>query len=109
MVFEVVFFFVSLTALGAWLFAREALSDYRRRYRGRRVDELLRPLEGRELARAEALFGPADEVLGGSGGRRLYVWKAPQRPHLPAAGPLLIITITVDGAGLVTHAAWEER
>ena len=109
MVFEVVFFFVSLTVLGAWLFAREALSDFRRRYRGRRVDEMLAPLAGREVARAEALLGRADEVLAGSGGRRLYVWKAPRRPGIPSAAPLLIITITVDGAGIVTHAAWEER
>lgn len=109
MVFEVVFFFASLTVLGLWLILRDFLDRFRQRYRARRVDELLAPLPGREVARAEALFGTPHEVLDGSGGRRLYVWKSPVTRAIPRAPALLIITLTVDGAGNVTHAAWEER
>ncbi|MFN0105055.1 MAG: hypothetical protein ACKV2U_23595 [Bryobacteraceae bacterium] len=107
MVFEVVFFFVSLSVLGLWLFAREALGDWRRRNRARRVRALLQTLPGKDLTRAEAILGPAVEIVAGSGGRRLFVWKAPA--VFPEASPLLIITLTVDAAGIVTHAAWEER
>lgn len=109
MVFEVLFFFASLTALGLWLFAREYFADWRRAYRARRVQSFLDSIEGRETARAEALLGPADEIIQGMAGRRLYVWKGPVTRGLPSASTLLIITLTVDAAGIITHAACEER
>ena len=107
MVFEVVFLFASLFALGVWLFVREALAGWRQRFRARQVERFLRELEGREVARAEARLGEASEIHRGSGGRRLYVWKGPR--SVPEAGQLLIVTLTVDASGTVTNAAWEER
>lgn len=107
MVFEVVFLFASLFTLGLWLFVREAFAGWRQRFRARQVELFLRELEGREVARAEARLGAANEIHRGSGGRRLYVWKGPR--SLPEAGRLLIVTLTVDAAGTVTNAAWEER
>jgi hypothetical protein len=109
LVFEFVFFFLSLFALGLWLFAGDTYADGRRWYRARRVGKLLRALEGRDVARAQNALGRPSEVIHGSGGRSLYVWKDYAPGALPGASTLLIITLTVDGAGLVTHAGWEER
>jgi hypothetical protein len=109
LVFEVVFFFVSLSALGAWLFAREGLYQWRLRHRARRVQSLLRGLEGRPVVQAETVLGPPVEIVNGSGGRSLYVWKDPASRAIPRAASLLIITLTVDAAGIVTHTAYEER
>ena len=109
MVFEVVFFFLSLTALGAWLLARDAFADWRRAYRGRCVTALLASLEGGGIARAEAALGTPTEIVNGLGGRSLYVWKAPLSRAIPAAAPLLIVTLIADAEGAVTEAHWEER
>lgn len=109
MVFDVVFFFLALSALGLWLFIREGMADWRRWYRARRVKALLSSLEGRDVGRAEAVLGPAGEIISGSSGRTLYVWKEPVARAIPEAASLLIITITVNGAGVITHAGWEER
>ena len=109
MVFEVLFFFVSLFALGLWLFLSDAFSQWRTLWRARRVASLLSSLEGREVAQAEMVLGPPREILTGSGGRSLYVWKGPESRYIPRAAPLLIITLTVDAAGKISHAAWEER
>jgi len=109
LVFEVVFFFVSLTVLGLWLLARDEAEVWRGAWRARRVRQLLRTFDGKELARAENVLGPASEIVNGSRGRRLYVWKDPVARGIPSAASLLIITLTVDGAGIVTHVAWELR
>jgi hypothetical protein len=109
LVFEVVFFFFSLTALGFWLIARDAIAGWRRAYRRRRVAVLLAGLEGGGIGRAEAALGPPAEIVNGLGGRRLYVWKAPVARAIPRAEPLLIITLIVDADGAVTEANWEER
>lgn len=105
--FEVLTFYASLIGLFVWLVLSDTLADWRRWFRFHRVKAVLRTLEGKEVARAEAAFGPAQEVVSGSEGRRLYVWKSPAA--LPPAATLLIITVTVDGGGIVTHAGWEER
>lgn len=109
MVFEVVFFFVSLFALGLWLLLSDTAGQWRRFWRARRVGMLLRELEGGEVVRAEKLLGPPREIVAGSGGRALYVWKDPPSAAIPPAAPLLIITLTVDAAGKISHAAFEER
>jgi hypothetical protein len=109
LVFEVLFLIVSVTGLGAWLLAREAFADWRRAYRGRRVSALLAVLEGGPISRAEATLGPPTEIVTGIGGRCLYVWKAPASRDIPAAAPLLIVTLIADAQGLVTQASWEER
>lgn len=109
MVFEVVFFFLSLFALGLWLLLSDTAGQWRRYWRARRVGRLLRSIEGGEVVRAEQLLGPPREILTGSGGRSLYVWKGPESRSIPRAAPLLIITLTVDAAGKISHAAWEER
>jgi hypothetical protein len=109
LVFEVLFFFVSLIGLGLWLLSTEALADWRRIRRSNRVRRLIHTFDGKEVARAEAVLGPATEIITGSAGRRLYVWKGPSSNSIPAAASLLIITITVDATGIVTHVAAEER
>jgi len=109
LVFEVLFFFVSLFVLGLWLFAREAAGQLRHWRRARRVNALLKTLEGGDIVRAETILGPPVEIVPGSGGRSLYVWKAPEAPEIPRAEPLLIVTLTADAAGRVTSVAWEER
>lgn len=70
---------------------------------------ILQTMEGKELAGAEAMLGPATEIVNGSGGRRLYLWKAPECRAIPHADLLLIITLTVNADGIVTHATWDER
>ena len=107
MVFEVIFFFVSLTALGFWLFAREATVDWRRRYRNRRVQSLLNKWEGQPVQKAESVLGTPNEIVNGSAGRSLYIWKDP--PKIPKAQTLLIITLTVNAQAQITATALEER
>ena len=107
MVFEVIFFFVSLTVLGFWLFAREATVDWRRQYRNRRVQALLNAWDGQSVQKAEARFGPPNEIVNGSAGRSLYIWKDP--PKIPKAQTLLIITLTVNAQAQITQSALEER
>ncbi|MBI2688220.1 MAG: hypothetical protein HYX27_18100 [Acidobacteria bacterium] len=109
MVFEVLFFVALFFTLLLWLFARDAYTDLRRVYRARRVTAVLRAIEGKPVAHAESILGPPDEIVSGSGGRSLYEWKGPATKSIPAATMLLIVTVTVDAAGIVTHAAWEER
>ncbi|MBL8237632.1 MAG: hypothetical protein JNM66_09450 [Bryobacterales bacterium] len=109
MVFEVVFFFVSLTALGAWLFVREGLDSWRLRRRSLRVDLLLAGLQGKSAVHAESLLGPPFEIVFGSQGRSLYIWKDPVTPAIPIAATLLIITLTVEADGCISHVAAEER
>ena len=98
---------MSLTVLGLWLFAREATVDWRRRYRTRRVQALLNRWEGQPVQKAESVLGTPNEVINGSAGRSLYIWKDP--PKIPKAQTLLIITITVDAHAQITHTALEER
>ena len=107
MVFEVIFFFVSLTALGFWLFAREATVDWRRRYRARRAQALLNDWDRQPVQKAEARLGPPNEIVNGSNGRSLYIWKDP--PRIPKAQTLLIITLTVNAQAQITATALEER
>lgn len=109
MVFEVVFFFLSLTALGFWLLTSDAVADWRRIIRARHVRRLMRSLDGKPITQAEAVLGPPSEIIDGAGGRHLYVWKGPDVQSIPSAPSLLIITMTVDSAGVVTHVAVEER
>jgi hypothetical protein len=109
LVFEGVFFFVSLTALGLWLFAREALFDWRLAYRARRVRVLLDSFVGHQISYAETVLGPPVEIVSGASGRSLYVWKGPDSRAIPRAATLLILTLTVDASGIVTHAVAEER
>jgi hypothetical protein len=61
------------------------------------------------VVQAETVLGPPVEIVNGSGGRSLYVWKDPASRAIPRAASLLIITLTVDAAGIVTHTAYEER
>jgi hypothetical protein len=107
LVFEVIFFFVSLTVLGFWLFAREATVDWRRNYRSRRVQALLQKWEGQSVQKAESRLGPPTEIVNGSSGRSLYIWKDP--PSIPKASTLLIITLTVNAQAKITATALEER
>ncbi|HEU0122418.1 MAG TPA: hypothetical protein VFQ91_17945 [Bryobacteraceae bacterium] len=111
MVFEVVFFFVSLFVLGLWLLTSDTVRDARHWYRACRVRKLMEELEGAPVALAETLLGPPLEVDTGASGRTLYVWKGPDTKAIPdaQASPLLIVTLTVDSNRLVIHAGWEER
>jgi hypothetical protein len=109
LVFEVLFFFVFLYGLGFWLITSEALADWRRIRRAKCVRHLIHTFEGREVARAEAVLGPATEIITGFTGRRLYVWKGPESKSIPPADPLLIVTLTIDRTGIVTNVAAEER
>lgn len=100
---------MSLTVLGFWLFAREATVDWRRRYRARRVQALLTGFEGRPVLRAEEVLGTPWEIVNGSAGRALYIWKGPHAKGIPVAATLLIVTLTVEADGRVSHAVFEER
>lgn len=95
--------------LGAILVAKDWKSGLQRRWRGRRMKALIRKFPGREVERAKAVLGAPSEVVTGKGGRRLYVWKNPERGNIPSSPDLLIVTLTVDGAGIVSQATWEVR
>jgi hypothetical protein len=108
-VFEFVFFMVSVLSLLVWLIGRTLFQDWQQRRRGRQWDRLVRWLIHKDLARAQSLFGAPDESFPGSDGRRLYVWKGPEQPGVPRSPRLLIITVTTGAGGVIERAVWEER
>lgn len=109
MIFEPLGFYFCLILLAAWLLWIDGWRAWTIWRQDRYLTRTLRPLEHREVARAEALFGRPSEVVPGSNGRRLYVWKGPSMPGHEARDRLVIVTMTVSDLDLVDHAVFEPR
>lgn len=106
MVIELLVFFAFFLAFYAVALTRIVRNWLRYRRRGRWLDRTIAALEGRSVEAAAERLGLPTEVIDGSAGRALWVWKAPPAP--PAAG-LVILSLDVNASGIVTGGAWRSR
>lgn len=106
MVIELLVFFAFFLAFYAFALSRIARNWIRYRRRGRWLDRTIIALEGRPVAAAAERLGLPTEVIDGSAGVALWVWKAPPAP--PAPG-LVILSLDVNANGIVTGGAWRSR
>jgi hypothetical protein len=58
---------------------------------------------------AEQVFGPPTEIVEGTSGRQLYIWKALNIPRVPNGSSLLVITLTINPDGFVSDTHWQQR
>jgi hypothetical protein len=101
-----VFFFIAFYAVGM---IRLGLRSWRDRRQKRELRTLVRDLRGREIRIAEHRLGPPHEVVDGSSGRSLWVWRSPPNEVLPDGTGLLILSLTVDPGGRITGGGWNRR
>lgn len=106
---EILTLFSFVLILGLVLVAKDWTTVYRQRRRRNYMNALMGRLEGQPLRRANVALGVPTEIVTGSGGRQMYVWKGPERETIPEAPELLIVTIIADAEGTITKAAWESR
>lgn len=106
MVIEFLVFFAFFLAFYGWALSRIARNWLRSRRRSRWLDQTITALEGRRVEAAAERLGLPTEVIDGSAGRALWVWKAPPAP--PAPG-LVILSLDVNASGIITGGAWRSR
>ncbi len=106
---EILTLFSFLLILGLVLVARDWTTTYRLRRRRTYMNRLMGQLTGQPMRRANVVLGDPTEIVTGSGGRQMYVWKGPEQKKIPEAPELLIVTIIADADGTITKAAWESR
>lgn len=66
-------------------------------------------LEGKTAWDAEKRFGPPTEIVEGTTGRQLFIWKANELPGLPAGQGLVVLTLTVGRDGEILESHFEQR
>lgn len=96
MVIEILFL-IAMAAVffgGAW--GWEAVRNWRDRGQHRRLTGLVRGYEGRLAEEAVSQFGEPEEIVRGSSGRRLFVWKRSGHAQL------LVVSITVEADGRIS-------
>lgn len=103
---ELLIFIAFFLAFYAFAISRLARNWLRYRRRGRWLDRTITALEGRPVEAAAERLGLPTEVIDGSQGQALWVWKAPPAP--PAPG-LVILSLDVNKSGIVTGGAWRSR
>ncbi len=106
---EILTLFSFVLILGLVLVAKDWAVMYRLRRRRQYMNRLMDQLTGQPLRRANLALGDPTEIVNGSSGRQMYVWKGPEREAIPEAPELLIVTIIADADGTITKAAWESR
>lgn len=109
MLIEILVFVAMLLLFYAGTQIWSLVSRVRARIRGRRIDAMVKSMDGQRIQDAEKLFGPPLEVVDGTTGRQLYIWKSPPSEQFPPGPGLLIVTLTVDSHGWITHAVWKAR
>ena len=73
------------------------------------VGQELKDMAGKKAWEVEQRFGPPTEVVTGSSGRQLYIWKALSLPGIPSGGGLLVVTLTIQPDGTVAGSHWQQR
>ena len=109
MLWEVIVLFLSITALCCYSIGQELLLRYRDLKRADAVGKELLALPGKSAWEVEKRFGPPTEIVEGTSGRYLYIWKTLSLPHIPQGGGLLVITLTVNPDGTVAETHWQQR
>jgi hypothetical protein len=106
---EILTLFSFVLILGIVLLAKDAKLRFQFRRRKRFMDAMMAELEGVSIEQARRRLGEPTEIVSGSEGRQMYVWKGPEAEPIPPTPELVIVTIIADGAGVITKTAWESR
>jgi hypothetical protein len=106
---EILTLFSFVLILGLALKAQDWMEAFRMRKRRKYLNALMGRLEGGTLREANRTLGDPTEIVAGSGGRLMYVWKGPEQGEIPEAEELVIVTVIAEADGTVTKAAWEQR
>lgn len=106
-----VFEFVAFILIFAILYGI-AVTGWIRKARGNKqreamLNQMLGALRGRRIQEAAEQFGEPSEIVFGSSGARLYIWKQPAGPALPKGSGVVVITVNVDAADIVTGSSWK--
>lgn len=109
MLWEVILLILSVTLLCCYSIAQEMLSNLRTRRRADAIGNELSQLPGKMAWDAEKVFGPPTEIVDGTSGRQLYIWKSPNLPHIPKGNSLLVVTLTINPDGSVSDTHWQQR
>lgn len=109
MLWEVILLILSITLLCFYSLGVDLYKRWRDRKRAIAVGLELSTLPGKMAWEAEQRFGPPTEIVSGSSGRQLYVWKALSLPGIPDGGGLLVVTLTIEPDGTVAETHWQQR
>ena len=104
---EIAAFILIVAILYGIAVAGWALKARRNRQREIQLNGMLAQLQGRKIQEATRDFGEPSEILFGSSGARLYIWKEPAGPRLPRGSGVVVITVKVDPADVVTESSWK--
>lgn len=109
MLWEVILLILSVTLLCCYSIGQELLSNLRTRRRADAMGHELSLLPGKMAWEAEKVFGPPTEIVEGTSGRFLYIWKALDLPHIPKGASLMVVTLTINPDGSVAETHWQQR
>ncbi|MDX2267339.1 MAG: hypothetical protein NW208_04485 [Bryobacter sp.] len=109
MLYEVILLILSVVLLCSYGLLRDLYLFWRQQQRADALGRALAALEGQPAWEAEKKFGPPTEVLSGTTGRQLYIWKANALPGLPLGPSLVVLTLTVAPSGEITESHFEQR
>jgi hypothetical protein len=109
MLWEVILLVLSVTLLCCYSIAQEMLLNWRNQRRAMAMGEQLNQLPGKSAWDAEKILGPPTEIVEGTSGRHLYIWKSLNLPNIPKGGGLLVVTLTVGADGSVAETHWQQR
>ncbi|MBZ2187397.1 MAG: hypothetical protein K7J46_22065 [Bryobacter sp.] len=109
MLWEVLLLVLSVTALCCYSIGQELLVNWRNQRRALAMSSELSQLPGKMAWEAEKVFGPPTEIVEGTSGRRLYIWKALSLPRIPKADGLLVVTLTINPEGSIAETHWQQR
>jgi hypothetical protein len=109
MLWELILLIVSVTLLCSYSLLRDLYLFWRNQRRGDFLGKALAALEGQPAWEAEKRFGPPTEIVSGTSGRQLYIWKANQLPNVPFGTGLLVLTLTVGRDSEILSTHWQQR
>ena len=104
---EIAAFILIVAILYGIAVARWAAKARRTRRREVQLNGMLAKLHGKKIQEATRDFGEPSEIVFGSSGARLYIWKEPAGPRLPRGSGIVVITVNVDPADTVTESSWK--
>jgi hypothetical protein len=109
MLWEVILLILSVTLLCSYSLLQDLARYLRDRRRAVVIFKELNKLSGKHAWDAEQRFGPPTEVVSGTSGRQLYIWKLLSLPGIPKGSGLLVITLTIAADGLIDQSHWQKR
>ncbi len=109
MLWELILLIVSVTALCSYSLLRDLYLFWRNQRRSDFIGKALAALEGQPAWEAEKRFGPPTEVVSGTTGRQLYIWKTLQLPGVPVGSGLLVLTLTIGAGNEIVATHWQQR